>query len=115
MDLDHVRPGQRDHRPEAGLAPLLGHVGQALVRQGKVDLVGLGRMVLSYPDLPADAYQPVFTTEQVRQAVSNIPSHEEVSRLVEQMGLPPSRALEFKRRMILTQMCEKQPNGHLTS
>ncbi|MEQ9409858.1 MAG: NADH:flavin oxidoreductase [Fuerstiella sp.] len=32
----------------------LPHVGQAAVRQGWVDSVGLGRMVLSYPDLPAD-------------------------------------------------------------
>jgi NADPH2 dehydrogenase len=32
----------------------LPHVGQALVRLGMVDSVGLGRMVLSYPDLPAD-------------------------------------------------------------
>jgi len=30
------------------------HVGQALVREGWVDSVGLGRMVLSYPELPAD-------------------------------------------------------------
>ncbi|NBO64488.1 MAG: NADH:flavin oxidoreductase [Acidobacteria bacterium] len=29
-------------------------VGQYYVRTGQVDLVGLGRMVLSYPDLPAD-------------------------------------------------------------
>ncbi len=29
-------------------------VAQALVRLGQVDSVGLGRMVLSYPDLPAD-------------------------------------------------------------
>tara|TARA_R110002049_G_scaffold27321_2_gene94290 strand:- start:527728 stop:529149 length:1422 start_codon:yes stop_codon:yes gene_type:complete len=29
-------------------------VAQAAVRDGKVDSVGLGRMVLSYPDLPAD-------------------------------------------------------------
>lgn len=33
------------------------HVAQALVRDGKVDLAGLGRMVLSYPDLPADALE----------------------------------------------------------
>ena len=32
----------------------LPHVAQAVVRQGMVDSVGLGRMVLSYPDLPAD-------------------------------------------------------------
>jgi len=32
----------------------LGHVGQAVVGGGGADLVGLGRMVLSYPHLPAD-------------------------------------------------------------
>ena len=32
----------------------LPHVGQAAVRQGLIDFVGLGRMVLSYPELPAD-------------------------------------------------------------
>ena len=30
------------------------HVGQATLGSGWVDSVGLGRMVLSYPDLPAD-------------------------------------------------------------
>lgn len=30
------------------------HVAQAVVRQGWIDLVGLGRMVLAYPELPAD-------------------------------------------------------------
>jgi NADPH2 dehydrogenase len=32
----------------------LPHVAQALVRQGAVDSVGLGRMVLAYPELPWD-------------------------------------------------------------
>ena len=32
----------------------LPNVGQAAVRAGMVDSVGLGRMMLSYPDLPAD-------------------------------------------------------------
>jgi 2,4-dienoyl-CoA reductase-like NADH-dependent reductase (Old Yellow Enzyme family) len=32
----------------------LPHVAQALVREGAVDAVGLGRMVLSYPELPWD-------------------------------------------------------------
>ena len=32
----------------------LPHVGQAAVQRGWVDSVGLGRMVLSYPELPAD-------------------------------------------------------------
>jgi len=32
----------------------LAHVGQNVVRRGDVDSVGLGRMVLSYPELPAD-------------------------------------------------------------
>src|SRR5205823_692329 len=32
----------------------LPHVGQYAVREGLVDFVGLGRIALSYPDLPAD-------------------------------------------------------------
>ncbi len=32
----------------------LPNVGQAVIRQGMADSIGLGRMVLSYPDLPAD-------------------------------------------------------------
>lgn len=32
----------------------LPNVGQSVVRDGMVDSIGLGRMVLSYPDLPAD-------------------------------------------------------------
>jgi hypothetical protein len=31
------------------------HAAQATVRQGWIDGVGLGRMVLSYPELPADS------------------------------------------------------------
>jgi len=34
----------------------LGHIGQAAVSRNWVDSVGLGRMVLSYPDLPADIF-----------------------------------------------------------
>ena len=30
------------------------NVGQAVVRAGGADFIGLGRMVLSYPDLPLD-------------------------------------------------------------
>ncbi len=36
------------------LQEFLPHVAQAAVRAGWTDLVGLGRMVLSYPELPAD-------------------------------------------------------------
>jgi 2,4-dienoyl-CoA reductase-like NADH-dependent reductase (Old Yellow Enzyme family) len=32
----------------------LPHVGQAVVRRGDADFVGLGRMVLTYPEMPAD-------------------------------------------------------------
>lgn len=35
----------------------LPHVAQAVVREGRADFVGLGRMVLSYPQLPADVLQ----------------------------------------------------------
>jgi 2,4-dienoyl-CoA reductase-like NADH-dependent reductase (Old Yellow Enzyme family) len=37
------------------LQDYLVHAAQASVRAGWIDLVGLGRMVLSYPELPADA------------------------------------------------------------
>jgi NADPH2 dehydrogenase len=33
----------------------LPNVGQKVVRENMADLIGYGRMVLSYPDLPADA------------------------------------------------------------
>ena len=36
------------------LQDYLPHVAQAVVRAGWIDLVGIGRMVLSYPELPAD-------------------------------------------------------------
>jgi 2,4-dienoyl-CoA reductase-like NADH-dependent reductase (Old Yellow Enzyme family) len=36
------------------LQDYLPHVAQAVVRAGWVDLVGVGRMVLSYPELPHD-------------------------------------------------------------
>ena len=36
------------------LQEFLPHVAQALVRAGQVDFIGLGRMVLSYPQLPLD-------------------------------------------------------------
>jgi len=35
----------------------LPHIAQAVVRKRMVDIVGLGRMVLSYPDLPADCLE----------------------------------------------------------
>jgi 2,4-dienoyl-CoA reductase-like NADH-dependent reductase (Old Yellow Enzyme family) len=43
----------------------LPHVGQAVVRGGGADLVGLGRMVLAYPELPAD----VLAGKPLRRAV----------------------------------------------
>ena len=36
------------------LQDFLPHVAQAVVREGWIDLVGIGRMALSYPKLPAD-------------------------------------------------------------
>ena len=39
------------------LQDFLVQVAQATVRKGWIDSVGLGRMVLSYPDLPADSLQ----------------------------------------------------------
>ncbi len=37
------------------LQDYLPHVAQAVVRAGWIDVVGLGRMVLAYPELPADS------------------------------------------------------------
>ena len=60
-------PPRRGARPQAGFPGFLFHgqrlhlsagvlpnVAQAVVRQGWVDVVGLGRMVLAYPELPLD-------------------------------------------------------------
>jgi NADPH2 dehydrogenase len=52
----------KQHRPElilvgsgySYLQEWLPNVGQAAVREGHADFVGLGRMVLTYPELPAD-------------------------------------------------------------
>ena len=41
------------------------HVGQALVRDGAADSIGLGRMVLSYPDLPADVIEKGAITRKL--------------------------------------------------
>ncbi len=53
----------KQHCPEAivvgtgftYLQDFLPHVGQAVVRDGWVDFVGIGRMVLSYPEMPYDS------------------------------------------------------------
>jgi 2,4-dienoyl-CoA reductase-like NADH-dependent reductase (Old Yellow Enzyme family) len=39
------------------LQEFLPQVAQAVVRRGWIDAVGLGRMVLAYPELPADALE----------------------------------------------------------
>ena len=39
------------------LQDYLPHVAQAVVREGGADFIGLGRMVLSYPRLPADVLE----------------------------------------------------------
>ena len=39
------------------LQDYLPHVAQAVVRAGWIDLVGIGRMVLAYPEMPADVLQ----------------------------------------------------------
>ncbi len=57
-----VTAALKRHRPEltvvgsgySYLQEWLPHVAQGVVRAGGADLVGLGRMVLAYPELPAD-------------------------------------------------------------
>ena len=39
------------------LQEYLPHVAQAVIRSGKADFIGLGRMVLAYPELPDDILQ----------------------------------------------------------
>ena len=46
------------------------NVAQAVVRMGWVDLVGLGRMVLAYPELPLDILQ----AGRCRRSASAAPS-----------------------------------------
>jgi NADPH2 dehydrogenase len=60
----HVRAGEliKQHHPDfvvvgsgySYLQEWLPNVGEEVLAKGKADSVGLGRMVLSYPDLPAD-------------------------------------------------------------
>ncbi len=47
------------------LQDYLPHVAQAVVGAGMVDSVGLGRMVLSYPDLPADVLAGRVMTRKI--------------------------------------------------
>jgi NADPH2 dehydrogenase len=47
------------------LQAYLPHVAQAVVRLGWIDAVGLGRMVLSYPQLPADVLAGQPTTRRL--------------------------------------------------
>ncbi len=50
----------------------LPNVGQAVVRTGMADSIGLGRMVLSYPDLPADVIDGnVMTRKKVCRTFSD--------------------------------------------
>jgi hypothetical protein len=37
------------------LQDYLPHVAQAVIRAGWIDMVGIGRMVLAYPEMPTDA------------------------------------------------------------
>jgi hypothetical protein len=54
------------------LQEYLPHVAQAVVRAGWIDAVGLGRMVLSYPDLPRDVLEGgVLKRKQVCRTFSD--------------------------------------------
>jgi 2,4-dienoyl-CoA reductase-like NADH-dependent reductase (Old Yellow Enzyme family) len=59
MQITHTLKNQFPHLIVVGsaytyLQDFLPHVAQAAVREGWVDCVGLGRMVLAYPKLPLD-------------------------------------------------------------
>jgi NADPH2 dehydrogenase len=54
------------------LQEYLPHVAQAVVREGWVDIVGLGRMTLSYPEILADAAQKgALTTKLICRTFSD--------------------------------------------
>jgi hypothetical protein len=53
------------------LQDYLPHVAQAVVREGWVDSVGLGRMVLSYPELPADVLAGKWERKKVCRTFSD--------------------------------------------
>ena len=54
------------------LQEYLPHVAQCCVRDGKVDFIGLGRVVLSYPDLPADVLgNGALTTRKICRTFSD--------------------------------------------
>jgi 2,4-dienoyl-CoA reductase-like NADH-dependent reductase (Old Yellow Enzyme family) len=54
------------------LQEYLPHVAQALVREGAVDVVGLGRMVLSYHDLPHDVlHEGCLQTKRICRTFSD--------------------------------------------
>jgi NADPH2 dehydrogenase len=53
------------------LQDYLPHVAQAVVRAGWVDSVGLGRMVLSYPELPADVLAGKWERKKVCRTFSD--------------------------------------------
>ena len=54
------------------LQDFLPHVAQWAVREGKIDAVGLGRMVLAYPDLPADTLEKgKLTTKRLCRTFSD--------------------------------------------
>jgi NADPH2 dehydrogenase len=54
------------------LQEYLPHVAQALVRAGDVDFIGLGRMILSYPDLPLDVLRSgEMTTRKICRTFSD--------------------------------------------
>jgi 2,4-dienoyl-CoA reductase-like NADH-dependent reductase (Old Yellow Enzyme family) len=54
------------------LQDFLPHVAQAVVRAGWIDSVGVGRMLLSYPDLPADCLgQGVLDRKRICRTLSD--------------------------------------------
>lgn len=54
------------------LQDYLPHVAQAVVREGWIDMVGLGRMVLSYPELPRDVlHQASWARKKVCRTFSD--------------------------------------------
>jgi len=77
------------------IAGLLPHVAQAAIREGWVDVVGMGRMILTYPELLHDASEGKFwsTREFAERSAIARPAHAEGIAVG---MLPAVRCTEFE-------------------
>ena len=90
------------------------NVAQAVVRQGWVDLVGLGRMVLAYPELPLDILVRQGHAEEALLPHLQRLHHRAAQR--HRLGLLSARCALQEIARVQTARCgEKSPGGKSVS